>query len=207
MVFPEGTRVAPGERRPYQLGGAWLAARERRADRAGRAQRRPGLAAQRFHQASGHRDRPHRSADRPRGPRSQSINAIAEKWIEEQQKALTLIELRRALHRLPFRPAPPPHARHHRRRQAGFRVAAPLRAPWREVEAFLREKERWILRKLDEWARLPRARGACAERAASRCRSSARSHARGADGSRRAVHHQRRAADRVRAAAQRAAKR
>jgi 1-acyl-sn-glycerol-3-phosphate acyltransferase len=26
VVFPEGTRVAPGERREYQLGGAWLAA-------------------------------------------------------------------------------------------------------------------------------------------------------------------------------------
>jgi 1-acyl-sn-glycerol-3-phosphate acyltransferase len=25
VVFPEGTRVAPGETRPYQLGGAWLA--------------------------------------------------------------------------------------------------------------------------------------------------------------------------------------
>ena len=39
---------------------------------------------------------------------------------------------------------------------AGLRVAAPLRAPWREIEAFLRDKERWILRKLDEWARTPR---------------------------------------------------
>lgn len=26
VVFPEGTRVAPGERREYQIGGAWLAA-------------------------------------------------------------------------------------------------------------------------------------------------------------------------------------
>lgn len=26
VVFPEGTRVAPGQKRPYQLGGAWLAA-------------------------------------------------------------------------------------------------------------------------------------------------------------------------------------
>ncbi len=39
----------------------------------------------------------------------------------------------------------------------GLKVAAPLRAPWREIEGFLREKERWIVRKLDEWARLPRA--------------------------------------------------
>jgi predicted metal-dependent hydrolase len=39
---------------------------------------------------------------------------------------------------------------------AGLRVAAPLRAPWRDIEGFLRDKERWILRKLDEWARTPR---------------------------------------------------
>jgi predicted metal-dependent hydrolase len=39
---------------------------------------------------------------------------------------------------------------------SGLRVAAPLRASWREVERFLRDKERWILRKLDDWARAPR---------------------------------------------------
>lgn len=38
----------------------------------------------------------------------------------------------------------------------GLRVAAPLRAPWRDIEAFLREKEPWILAKLEEWARVPR---------------------------------------------------
>ncbi len=38
----------------------------------------------------------------------------------------------------------------------GLRVAAPLRAPWREIDAFLREKERWILAKIDEWAKTPR---------------------------------------------------
>jgi predicted metal-dependent hydrolase len=36
----------------------------------------------------------------------------------------------------------------------GLRVAAPLRAPWREIEGFLRQKERWILAKLDEWSRV-----------------------------------------------------
>src|SRR2546428_315782 len=41
---------------------------------------------------------------------------------------------------------------------AGLRVAAPLRAPWREIEAFLRDKERWILRKLEEWERRHRGR-------------------------------------------------
>ena len=38
----------------------------------------------------------------------------------------------------------------------GLSVSAPLRAPWRDIEAFLHHKERWIVRKLDEWARLPR---------------------------------------------------
>jgi hypothetical protein len=54
-----------------------------------------------------------------------------------------------------FRAPPPPHHRHHHRRQRALGSRA-LRAPWREVEAFLRQKERWIKRKLDEWARLPR---------------------------------------------------
>jgi len=38
----------------------------------------------------------------------------------------------------------------------GLKVAAPLRAPWREIEGFLREKRRWILAKLDEWSRAPK---------------------------------------------------
>lgn len=38
----------------------------------------------------------------------------------------------------------------------GLRVSAPLRAPWRDIEGFVREKERWILAKLDEWSRAPR---------------------------------------------------
>ncbi|MFN2644960.1 MAG: M48 family metallopeptidase [Burkholderiales bacterium] len=37
----------------------------------------------------------------------------------------------------------------------GLRVSAPLRAPWREIESFLRDKERWILKKLDAWSRVP----------------------------------------------------
>ena len=38
----------------------------------------------------------------------------------------------------------------------GLKVAAPLRAPWREIDAFLREKQRWIVAKLDRWARVPK---------------------------------------------------
>jgi len=36
--------------------------------------------------------------------------------------------------------------------ELGLSVSAPLRAPWREVEGFLHEKARWILKKLDERA-------------------------------------------------------
>jgi predicted metal-dependent hydrolase len=38
---------------------------------------------------------------------------------------------------------------------SGLAVSAPLRASWRDIEAFLRHKERWIVAKLDEWARVP----------------------------------------------------
>lgn len=38
----------------------------------------------------------------------------------------------------------------------GLAVAAPHYAPWIEIEKFLREKSRWIFRKLDEWAKAGR---------------------------------------------------
>jgi hypothetical protein len=38
----------------------------------------------------------------------------------------------------------------------GLKVVAPLRAPWREIDAFLRDKRRWIVAKLDEWSRVPK---------------------------------------------------
>lgn len=49
----------------------------------------------------------------------------------------------------------------------GLKVSAPLRSPWRDIEGFVREKERWILAKLDQWAVAPRPallRGASGER-------------------------------------------
>jgi predicted metal-dependent hydrolase len=49
----------------------------------------------------------------------------------------------------------------------GLKVSAPLRAPWRDIEGFVREKESWILAKLDEWKQVPRAvpvRGVSGER-------------------------------------------
>lgn len=39
---------------------------------------------------------------------------------------------------------------------SGLSVAAPMRAAFRDIESFLRDKERWILRKREEWARAPR---------------------------------------------------
>jgi 1-acyl-sn-glycerol-3-phosphate acyltransferase len=88
VVFPEGTRVAPGERRAYQVGGAWLAAASGVpvvpvAHNAGlfwprnAFLKRPGTVTVRI------------------GPTIQAanndpktINDLAEKWIEEQQETL-----------------------------------------------------------------------------------------------------------------------
>src|SRR5690349_8791311 len=88
VVFPEGTRVAPGERRRYQPGGAWLAAATGVpivpvAHNAGLCWprnaflKRPGTVTVRIGPSI---DSRHRDAE--------ALNAMAEEWIEEQQKAL-----------------------------------------------------------------------------------------------------------------------
>jgi 1-acyl-sn-glycerol-3-phosphate acyltransferase len=88
IVFPEGTRVAPGERRKYQSGGAWLASYAGVpvvpvAHNAGRIWPRnsfykyPGEVTVRI-------GPPIESARRP----AEEITAQAEAWIEEQQKTL-----------------------------------------------------------------------------------------------------------------------
>ena len=38
---------------------------------------------------------------------------------------------------------------------SGLSVRAPYRVPWREIEAFLREKRHWIISRLDEWSAVP----------------------------------------------------
>ena len=88
VIFPEGTRVAPGKRRAYQLGGAWLAAASGApvvpvAHNAGLVWprnaflKRPGTVTVRIGPAID-----------PAGRDPQTINQLAEAWIEEQQKAL-----------------------------------------------------------------------------------------------------------------------
>jgi 1-acyl-sn-glycerol-3-phosphate acyltransferase len=88
IVFPEGTRVAPGEKRPYQLGGAWLAAESGTpvvpvAHNAGLLwprnafMKRPGTVTVRIGPTI-------EAANRD----PKTINALAEQWIEEQQRAL-----------------------------------------------------------------------------------------------------------------------
>jgi 1-acyl-sn-glycerol-3-phosphate acyltransferase len=88
VVFPEGTRVRPGERRAYQLGGAWLAAASGApvvpvAHNAGLFWPRnsflkhPGTVTVRIGPTI-------ESANRD----PKTLNELAEKWIEEQQKAL-----------------------------------------------------------------------------------------------------------------------
>ena len=88
VVFPEGTRVQPGERRPYQLGGAWLAAAADApvvpvAHNAGLVWprnafiKRPGTITVRIGPSIEPGDRD-----------PKALNDLAEAWIEEQQKAL-----------------------------------------------------------------------------------------------------------------------
>jgi 1-acyl-sn-glycerol-3-phosphate acyltransferase len=88
VVFPEGTRVRPGERRAYQLGGAWLATAAGApvvpvAHNAGlywprnAFLKRPGTITVRIGP----------SIDAASGD-AKAVNQLAETWIEEQQKAL-----------------------------------------------------------------------------------------------------------------------
>ena len=88
VVFPEGTRVRPGERRHYQTGGAWLAVHAGApvvpvAHNAGRVWprnsflKRPGLITVRI-------GPPIETA----GRKPEAVNAQAEEWIETQQRTL-----------------------------------------------------------------------------------------------------------------------
>lgn len=88
VVFPEGTRVAPGERRKYQVGGAWLATHCKVpvvpvAHNAGLVWprnsflKRPGTITVRI-------GAPIETAGRD----PETVNRRAEEWIEKQQETL-----------------------------------------------------------------------------------------------------------------------
>ena len=88
VVFPEGTRVAPGAAREYHPGGAWLACASRAlvvpvAHNAGLVWprnaflKRPGMVTVRI-------GPPIDAANRD----AKTVNELARTWIEEQQKAL-----------------------------------------------------------------------------------------------------------------------
>ncbi len=88
VVFPEGTRVAPGAARDYQPGGAWLACASGApvvpvAHNAGLLWprnaflKRPGTVTVRI-------GPPIEAANRD----PKTVNELARTWIEEQQKAL-----------------------------------------------------------------------------------------------------------------------
>jgi 1-acyl-sn-glycerol-3-phosphate acyltransferase len=88
VVFPEGTRVRPGERRPYQLGGAWLAAAAGApvvpvAHNAGHVWPRNA-----FLKRSGTITVRIGPSIEPGDRDPKTLNDMAEAWIEEQQKAL-----------------------------------------------------------------------------------------------------------------------
>ena len=88
VVFPEGTRVRPGERRPYQLGGAWLAAAAGApvvpvAHNAGLVWPRNA-----FLKRSGTVIVRIGPAIDATGYDPKALNDMAGAWIEEQQKAL-----------------------------------------------------------------------------------------------------------------------
>ena len=89
VVFPEGTRVAPGVQREYHPGGAWLACAAGApvvpvAHNAGLLWprnaflKRPGTVTVRI-------GPPIEAANRD----PKTVNELARTWIEEQQKALT----------------------------------------------------------------------------------------------------------------------
>jgi 1-acyl-sn-glycerol-3-phosphate acyltransferase len=88
VIYPEGTRVPPGEHRKYQLGGAWLAVQAGVpvvpvAHNAGLLWRRNA-----FLKRAGLITVRIGPAILSAGRRAEDVNAEAEAWIEAQQKTL-----------------------------------------------------------------------------------------------------------------------
>src|SRR5262249_13086779 len=120
-----------------------------------RAQRGTLLAAQRFSQAARHGHRAHRPGDRARQPQAAGDQRTGERMDRGATEGVGVIELGGRTVEYRF-------ARRRRRTLGlsvdahGLKVVAPLRAPWREIEAFLHDKRRWIAAKLEEWGRVPK---------------------------------------------------
>ena len=172
VVFPEGTRVAPGERRAYHLGGAWLA-------RGGGAPvvpvahnaglvwprnaflKRPGTVTVRI-------GPPIEAANRD----PKMVNELAKDMDRRTAEGAYLIDLGGRGRGVPLRAPAPAHASASRSTPTGSRCRRRCARHGARSRRFVREKERWIVRKLDEWWRAPRpalVRGHSGER----CRSSA----------------------------------
>src|SRR5207237_3672405 len=130
--------------------------REWRAGGTGRPQCRALLAAKRVPEAPWHGHSAHRSRDRAGRARPQDHQRHCRNMDRGTTEGTLLIELGgRAL-----------EYRFTRRRRRtigisvdgdGLTVVAPLRAIWSAIESFWRKVTRWILAKLDEWSRVPRA--------------------------------------------------
>ena len=137
VVFPEGTRVAPGASACLPARRRLARLRERRAGGPGGAQRGPRLAAQRVPQAPRHGHRAHRAADRRRQPRPQDRERACQDMDRRTAKSALLIRLGGRDSRVPLRAPAPAHARHHGRcrRPEGLRAAARAVARHRGLRA------------------------------------------------------------------------
>ncbi len=89
VIFPEGTRVAPGEQRKFKIGGAWLAVKAGVpvlpvALNSGECWRRqaflktPGLVTVSIGPAID-----------PTGKKIDAVNALAERWIEAEMHRIS----------------------------------------------------------------------------------------------------------------------
>jgi predicted metal-dependent hydrolase len=155
-MFPEGTRIPRGQAGTYKSGGTRLAVRDRRAGDSHRRDLGQGLAAQGLHQASGHGRRVHRQAIPSEGRSADELMREVEAWIEAEMRRLdpeayAAREVVLGSARVAY------EFKRGKRKTIGFLVGAEglsVRAPrWvalRDVDAAIREKADWILRKLTE---------------------------------------------------------
>ena len=89
VVFPEGTRIAPGERQKYHPGGGMLAEKIRLSGDPHRTQRRLPVAPQQLSEmARRHTDGHRRTYIQTQGKKAAQITREVEEWIETTVAAL-----------------------------------------------------------------------------------------------------------------------